>query len=61
MSPRRRYTLFLDDEQRDRLRLMKQETGVPESEQIRRALDDWHAKRGIRMTAKRGGRTARKT
>ena len=60
MSPRRRYTLVLDEAQRDRLRFVKRETGIPESEQIRRALDDWHAKRRIPKSATRGGRTPRK-
>jgi hypothetical protein len=60
MSTRARYTRFLDDYQREALKAVKEKDGVPESEQIRRALDEWHAKRGIGKTVKRGARTPRK-
>ena len=60
MSPRSRYTLFLDDHQREALKTIKASDGISESDQIRRALDEWHARRGIRNTAKRGARTRRK-
>jgi hypothetical protein len=59
--PRTRYTLFLEDYQRDALKLVKAKDGIPESEQIRRAIDDWHARRDIRKkTPKRGARMPRK-
>jgi hypothetical protein len=61
MSPRARYTLFLEDYQREALKAIKDRDGVSESEQIRRALDEWHAKRGIKKKApKRGAGTPRK-
>jgi Arc/MetJ-type ribon-helix-helix transcriptional regulator len=60
MSPKGRYTLFLEDYQREALKTIKERDGVSESEQIRRALDEWHAKRGIKKTAKRSAQTPRK-
>jgi hypothetical protein len=60
MSPRARYTLFLDDYQREALKAIKDRDGVSESEQIRRAIDEWHVKRGIKKAAKRSASTPRK-
>ena len=52
MSPRHRYTFYLDDEQRNALSAIKQRDGISESEQIRRAIKDSVEKRGITATAK---------
>lgn len=41
MSPRSRFHFFLDDEQRLALRAIKLRDGINESEQIRRAIDEW--------------------
>ena len=60
MSPRSRYTLFLDDHQREALKTIKANDEISESDQIRRALDEWHARRGIRQTAKRRVQSRRK-
>lgn len=61
MSPASRYTLFLQDYQRAALKKIKERDGVSESEQVRRAIDEWHAKRGIKKkTAKRSAQTPRK-
>ena len=61
MSPRGRYTLFLEDYQREALKTIKERDGVSESEQVRRAIDEWHAKRGIKTkTGKRHARTPRR-
>jgi hypothetical protein len=60
MTPRARYTFFIDDEQREGLRDIKQREGIPESEQIRRAVDDWLVKRGVRKAAPRRAATRRK-
>ena len=39
MAPRQRYGFWIDVEQRDGLRFVKERDGVLESEQIRRAID----------------------
>jgi hypothetical protein len=47
-----RYNFMIDAEQRDGLRRIKESEGIPESEQIRRAIDDWLRKKGV-MKAER--------
>ena len=44
---RSRYNFWIDDEQREGLRIVKERDGVLESEQIRRAIKDWLAKKGV--------------
>jgi hypothetical protein len=54
MPQKVRYNFWITEEQRDRLRGLKEETGVPESEQIRRAITDWLVKHGVKTkTVKR--------
>jgi hypothetical protein len=49
-----RYNFWITEEQRDRLRGLKEDTGVPESEQIRRAINDWLVKHRVKTkTVKR--------
>lgn len=40
-APRRRYTFFIDEEQRQALGAIKVRDGIPEAEQIRRAIVLW--------------------
>jgi len=51
MTPRARYTFFIDSEQREGLRQIKERDGIPESEQIRRAVTEWLAKKGVNVKA----------
>ena len=61
VAPRTRYNFFIEDHQRDRLREVKERDGIPESEQIRRAIDEWLAKKGLKVTtARRSARARRK-
>lgn len=60
MSPRIRYNLFLDEHQRDALRRIKARDGIPESEQIRRALDEWLERRGEKRKTERRRAATRK-
>ena len=53
MTPRTRYNFFIEDQQREGLRLVKERDGVSESEQIRRAINAWLEARGVRMKAAR--------
>lgn len=48
MTPRKRYSFWIDDEQADGLKVVKERDGVLESEQIRRAINDWLEKKGVR-------------
>lgn len=47
MARRRRYTFFIDDEQRTVLTAIKERDGISESEQIRRAIDGWIHQKGV--------------
>jgi hypothetical protein len=61
LSPRKRYTFWIDDKQAESLEAIRQRDGVLPSEQIRRALDEWFSKRGIkREAAPRRAQTRRK-
>jgi hypothetical protein len=55
VSPNKvRYNLFLDVQQREALRRIKARDGISESEQIRRAIDDWLKRKGeIKANRKR--------
>jgi hypothetical protein len=45
MTLRRKYSFWIDDEQADGLKAIKERDGVLESEQIRRAINDWLQRR----------------
>lgn len=47
MTPRSRYNFFIDDAHRVALRAIRTRDGIPESEQIRRAIDDWIFKKDV--------------
>ena len=62
VSPNKvRYNLFLDVHQREALRRIKARDGIAESEQIRRAIDDWLTRTGERKAPRRGARTLRRS
>ena len=46
MTPRRKYSFYIDDQQAEGLKAIKERDGVLESEQIRRAINDWLEKKG---------------
>jgi hypothetical protein len=46
MTPRYRYTFFIDDAQRAELTAIKERDGISESEQIRRAIKAWLERKG---------------
>ena len=47
VTPRNRYTFFIDDDQRLALKAIKERDGIPESEQIRRAVKAWIEQKGV--------------
>ena len=46
MSPRKRYSFWINDVQAAGLKLVKESEDISESEQIRQALNEWLKKRG---------------
>lgn len=57
MSPRKRYSFWIDDQQADGLKTIKERDGILESEQIRRAIAEWLRGRLIEKTVRRPART----
>jgi hypothetical protein len=47
VTPRNRYTFFIDDDQRAALTAIKERDGISESEQIRRAIKAWIELKGV--------------
>ncbi len=54
--PRKRYGFWIDEDLLAGLRIVKDRDGVPESEQIRRAIREWLKSKGVEPTGtpKRG-------
>jgi len=56
MSPRKKYSFWIDDEQAAGLKVIKERDGVLESEQIRRAIAAWLVSKGaVKAVRKRPG------
>lgn len=47
VTPKTRFHFHIDDDQREALRAVKERDGVPEAEQIRRAIDAWLEQKGV--------------
>lgn len=47
MTPRKLTTFFIDPDLSEGLKTVKARDGVPEAEQIRRAVREWLTKRGV--------------
>jgi hypothetical protein len=65
---RTRYNFWINEHQRDGLRAVKERDGITESEQIRRAIDEWLESRGVldtrvgrKSTATSGRRQRKRT
>jgi Ribbon-helix-helix protein, copG family len=52
VSPRKRYTFFIDDEMAAGLKLLKERDGIPESEAVRRAIAEFLVARRITLGTK---------
>jgi hypothetical protein len=51
MSPKTASTFRLDDELLEGLRQVKEKDGIPQSEQVRRALLMWLESKGVKVKA----------
>jgi hypothetical protein len=60
MPVKTRYNFMIDETQRDALRRIKERDGIAESEQIRRAIDDWLKRKGELEAPRRAARTPRR-
>jgi predicted DNA-binding protein len=59
MTPRRLYNFYIDPELAEGLKALKEKTGAPEAESVRRALSEYLRKQGV-MKADRKGAGTRK-
>jgi len=60
VTPRNRYTFFIDDDQRSQLTAIKERDGISESEQIRRAIKAWIEQKGAAQKPERKRAATRK-
>jgi hypothetical protein len=49
---RKKYSFYIEEKQAELLKAIKERDGVLESEQIRRALNDWIEKKAIKIERK---------
>ena len=61
MTPRRKYSFWIDDEQSEGLKAIKERDGVLESEQIRRAIDRWLEDKGVRKAERKRAATRKRS
>jgi hypothetical protein len=52
LSPRKRYSFWINDVQAAGLKAVKEADDISESEQIRQAINDWLAKKGVTRASK---------
>jgi hypothetical protein len=60
MTPRKRYSFWINDVQADGLKTVKAAEDITESEQIRQAINDWLKKKGVTKKAERKRAVTRK-
>jgi hypothetical protein len=53
MTPRKRYSFWINDVQADGLKAIKEVEDITESEQIRQAINDWLKKKGVKVKSDR--------
>lgn len=59
-SSKVRFHLLLTKQQREALRAVRERDGISESEQVRRAIDEWLERRGVKVRAERKRAVTRK-
>jgi len=60
MTPRKRYSFWINDRQAEGLKTVKAAEDISESEQIRQALNDWLRKKGVNLKPDRPRASTRK-
>jgi len=61
MTPRKLYNFLIDPDLADGLKRMKERDGVPESEQVRRAIRDWLQRKGVLKAERKRARTRQRS
>jgi hypothetical protein len=60
MTPRKRYAFWIEEDQLRLLDAIRERDGVLPSEQIRRALDGWFAKKGVEKADRKRASTRKR-
>jgi hypothetical protein len=55
MTPKRRYTFWINEAEAEGLKRVKAEEGIAESEQVRQAIRDWLRKKRVQAARAAGG------
>lgn len=60
MTPRKRYSFWINDAQAEGLKAVKAAEDISESEQIRQALNEWLKKKGVMKTDRKRASTRKR-
>ena len=60
MTPRKRYSFWINDAQADGLKAVKAAEDISESEQIRQALNEWLKKKGVMKRDRKRAQTRKR-
>jgi hypothetical protein len=60
MTPKRRYTFWINEAEAEGLRQVKADEGIAESEQIRQSVREWLKKKGVSVKPDRKRTPTRK-
>jgi hypothetical protein len=61
MTPKARYNFMIDEDQREGLRAVKERDGISESEQIRRAIDNWLESKNVKRAERKRAVTRKRS
>jgi hypothetical protein len=61
MTPRKRYSFWINEQQAEGLKAVKVAEDISESEQIRQALNAWLKKKGVMKSPRRRAQTRRRS
>jgi Ribbon-helix-helix protein, copG family len=60
MTPKKRYSFWINDAEADGLKAVKAAQGISESEQIRQAVRDWLEKKGVKKADRKRAPTRKR-
>jgi hypothetical protein len=60
MTPRKRYSFWINDAQAEGLKVVKATEDISESEQIRQALNEWLKKKGVMKSERKRAATRKR-
>lgn len=61
MTPRKRYSFWINDVQAEGLKAVKAADDISESEQIRQAINDWLKKKGVKKAERKRASTRKRS